>query len=162
MHRSHKHHSSSFTKFVARLQHTFSSKITKSSTVIIRQQPHPCVCIQFLYRIFLKIFHIFSFRQFQIVFNYLKYFMIHYVQLNILVKLKTKMIRIHFLVLIQEILFKKINLIYHKWILVMIIVHHKNLLNYLIHQIQFDYIQQLFMISPIFKFFFLFVIVFLL
>ncbi len=35
---SRKRHSSSFTKFVARLQHTFSSKNIKSSTPIIQQQ----------------------------------------------------------------------------------------------------------------------------
>jgi hypothetical protein len=44
MHRSHKHDSSSFTKFVAHLQRTFSSKNTKSSTVIIQQKPHRHVC----------------------------------------------------------------------------------------------------------------------
>jgi len=44
MHRSHKHHSSSFIKFVTRLQHTFSSKYIKSSTVIIQQQSHSRVC----------------------------------------------------------------------------------------------------------------------
>jgi hypothetical protein len=33
-----RHHSSSFTKFVARIQHTFSSKNIKSSTPIIQQQ----------------------------------------------------------------------------------------------------------------------------
>jgi hypothetical protein len=42
MHRSQqsrkRHHSSSFTKFVARIQHTFSSKNIKSSTPIIQQQ----------------------------------------------------------------------------------------------------------------------------
>ncbi|CAF1132503.1 unnamed protein product [Adineta steineri] len=48
MHRSQqsrrRHHSSSFTKFVARIQHTFSSKNIKSSTPVIpNQQPssHP-------------------------------------------------------------------------------------------------------------------------
>ncbi|CAF1519084.1 unnamed protein product [Adineta ricciae] len=38
-----RHHSSSFIKFVARIQHTFSSKNLKSSTPVISQMPpiHP-------------------------------------------------------------------------------------------------------------------------
>jgi hypothetical protein len=41
MHRlqqSRKRHSTSFTKFIARLQHTFSAKNIKSSTPVIQQQ----------------------------------------------------------------------------------------------------------------------------
>jgi hypothetical protein len=38
---SRKRHSTSFTKFVARLQHTFSSKNIKSSTPLIQQQTFP-------------------------------------------------------------------------------------------------------------------------
>jgi len=46
MSRLYKRNSSSFIKFIARLQNTFSSKTTKSSTVIIQQQSHTRVCIQ--------------------------------------------------------------------------------------------------------------------
>jgi hypothetical protein len=46
MSRLYKRHSSSFIKFIARLQHTLSSKTTKSSTVIIQQQSPTRVCIQ--------------------------------------------------------------------------------------------------------------------
>jgi len=86
MHRSHKHHSLSFTKFVARLQHTFSSKHTKSSTVIIQQQHHSRVCSSILYKMSLIMIIIFRFRHFRIVFNYLKSSTIHHDRLNMLVK----------------------------------------------------------------------------
>ncbi len=93
-----KRHSStsSFTKFVARLQHTFSSKNIKSSTPVIQQQifhqynPNPVVSlIQSKRIVFInkryssfQHFHHLQIRIIHVV-VYHKFSMIHHVKLNI-------------------------------------------------------------------------------
>ena len=56
---SRKHHSTSFTKFVARLQRTFSYKNVKSSTPLIQQQvfvpPNPSPLVSLIH--YKRIFH---------------------------------------------------------------------------------------------------------